>query len=303
MNQDIGASRGRRDWTGQIIGRWTVLHRDTRRPGGRYWICRCSCLSATVKSVLIDAARRGESRSCGCLRRELLTQQEDLVGRVFGQLTVTARVNPPSGKGRTRWACVCTCLNTTVVAPGKLRSGQQVSCGCYRRTRQSPRRTHGRSKTPLYRTWGNIVSRCYNPKAVGYELYGGRGITMDPRWRESFEAFAADVGEPPTPKHTLDRHPNQDGNYEPGNVRWATQKEQQRNRRNNVHCTLDGVTMTLVEWADRMDVPYKSLHWWMTQCGGDFVKVQGYAERFRRRRAAGDRRIRYTPDASPPSAP
>lgn len=85
------------------------------------------------------------------------------------------------------------------------------------------------ARSPEYRAWDAMKSRCYNPKARGYAGYGGRGIAVCDRWRYSFENFLADMGERPSPEHSLDRIDN-DGNYEPGNVRWATRSEQQRNR-------------------------------------------------------------------------
>lgn len=100
--------------------------------------------------------------------------------------------------------------------------------------------THGNSTkivarcTPSYKAWQSIKQRCLNPKTKGFESYGGRGIMICDRWLESFENFLADVGERPSLLHSIDRFPNNDGNYEPGNVRWATRAEQQRNRRNTV---------------------------------------------------------------------
>lgn len=83
------------------------------------------------------------------------------------------------------------------------------------------------------------MSRCYDPKCPKFSLYGGRGIVMHEAWRVSFAAFLADVGERPSARHSLDRYPNPDGNYEPGNVRWATNLEQRRNRRDQCKLTVD----------------------------------------------------------------
>lgn len=97
-------------------------------------------------------------------------------------------------------------------------------------------RSHGHTKgytpTPTYRAWVNMRTRCENPKSTQYGSYGGRGINVCERWL-SFENFLADVGERPSPAHSLDRHPNVNGDYEPGNVRWATHEAQCRNRRSN----------------------------------------------------------------------
>lgn len=94
-----------------------------------------------------------------------------------------------------------------------------------------------------------MIRRCENPNQADYPRYGGRGISVWPEWRTDFTAFFLHLGPLPSPKHTLDRFPDQNGNYEPGNVRWATQTEQQNNRRNNRMVTAFGRTMTLAQWA------------------------------------------------------
>lgn len=114
----------------------------------------------------------------------------------------------------------------------------------------------GRSRT--YRTWASMLERCYSPNATGYQHWGGRGIRVHEEWRASFATFLADVGERP-PGMTLDRYPNKDGHYEPGNVRWANDVQQASNRRNNVCLTLNGETLTLREWSRRLDCNQSSL--------------------------------------------
>lgn len=102
-----------------------------------------------------------------------------------------------------------------------------------------------------YRLWSSMITRCTNPKFKDWHLYGGRGITVCERWRRSFAAFFVDVGARPSQHHSLDRWPDPDGNYEPGNVRWATGTEQCRNTARNRRITFEGVTLPLVEWAER----------------------------------------------------
>jgi hypothetical protein len=98
---------------------------------------------------------------------------------------------------------------------------------------------HGLSKLPEYQCWADMRTRCLNPDHRYFADYGGRGITVCDRWSR-FEEFLADIGRRPTPEHTLDRYPNNDGNYEPGNVRWASRKEQIDNRRNTRFVMIDG---------------------------------------------------------------
>jgi hypothetical protein len=107
----------------------------------------------------------------------------------------------------------------------------------------------GRKKHPLYGIWKGILSRCYNPARQNFKNYGGRGIKVCDRWRNSFWAFVEDVGPRPSAQHSLDRYPDNDGDYEPGNVRWATLWEQGENRRDNRWLTAMGKTQTLEQWT------------------------------------------------------
>lgn len=113
------------------------------------------------------------------------------------------------------------------------------------------------ARTPEYNIWAGIRARCTCPSDTNYARYGGRGIRMCSRWRQSFSAFLADVGSRPTAAHQIERRDNE-GHYEPGNVRWATRKEQARNRRSTRLVQLDGETMSLAEATERAGVPYKT---------------------------------------------
>lgn len=115
-----------------------------------------------------------------------------------------------------------------------------------------------KSRHPLRSIWSGIKLRCLNPRARNYAAYGGRGIIVCDKWKNSFEAFVADVGDRPSPKHSLDRIDNERG-YEPGNVRWATQKEQARNARHNIWLTYNGRTMLMTEWADELGVSRQTM--------------------------------------------
>jgi hypothetical protein len=111
-----------------------------------------------------------------------------------------------------------------------------------------------------YTAWQNAIQRCEDPNNKSYPRYGGRGISFCPKWRTNFEAFLADIGARPSPKHTLDRYPDVNGNYEPGNVRWATQQEQQRNRSNNRMLEAFGRSRCVAEWADELGLPAHVIH-------------------------------------------
>jgi predicted Zn-ribbon and HTH transcriptional regulator len=105
-----------------------------------------------------------------------------------------------------------------------------------------------------------MMSRCYYPKDKEYARYGGNGVTVCERWRTSLVDFYADMGNPPTPQHTLDRYPNQKGNYEPGNVRWATAKEQMNNLTTNRKLTVGGETLNLCQWVERTGLPRNTIY-------------------------------------------
>lgn len=121
-------------------------------------------------------------------------------------------------------------------------------------------RKHGRYGTPEYRSWQAMLARCYNQNSTHFKDYGGRGIFVCDGWRHSFESFFIDLGIRPSMSHTLDRFPNNDGNYEPGNCRWATRQEQARNRRSGFLITLDGVTKCAAEWEILKGLPTTILY-------------------------------------------
>jgi len=154
----------------------------------------------------------------------------DHTGARYGRLTAVRPTDQRDNKGQVIWECACECGSMIRIAGAQL--GNRTSCGCARGGS-----THGLSKHPLYTVWCQIRYRINNPNAPAYRLYGGRGISYSPRW-DDFKLFLSDVGERPDnpegwtsrkPYWTLDRI-DPDGNYEPGNVRWATPSEQTRNR-------------------------------------------------------------------------
>lgn len=162
-----------------------------------------------------------------------MTKMIDMTGRVYGRLTIIER--DASVSDSASWKCVCSCGTVVTVWGSSLRKGFTQSCGCLHKERTAEATTtHGHTSggiwTPTYRSWASMIMRCFDPRQKSYADYGGRGITVCERWRSSFENFLADMGERPKGK-TLDRFPNNDGNYEPGNCRWATPKQQTMNRR------------------------------------------------------------------------
>lgn len=155
----------------------------------------------------------------------------EMVGEKFGRLTVREFAGI---KGRKAiWLCDCDCGKSHSAVGSNIRNGQTQSCGCLQReTTGRLKLSHGKCKSPTYRSWASIKSRCYNPNQQCYEKYGAIGIRMCDRWLESFENFLEDMGERPEGM-TLDRE-NPFGDYEPWNCRWATAETQSLNKRGHV---------------------------------------------------------------------
>lgn len=177
---------------------------------------------------------------------------QDMAGRRFAQL-VAIRVAGKASSGDLKWEFRCDCGMVFVANGYYARCGKIINCPeCAKARSRSASVTHGLTETPEYRLWTDIQSRCHNPRSTAYANYGGRGIVVCDRWRQSFEAFFADMGKRP-PGLTIERE-NTNGNYEPGNCRWATPLEQANNKRNNIRICLDGVTKTLMQWSREFGV-------------------------------------------------
>lgn len=142
------------------------------------------------------------------------------------------------------WNCRCRCGTVAVRQERQLVSGKNGGCAICR----NGTRTHGKTLTPEHVAWKAMLQRCYYEKHPQHKDYGGRGIKVCDRWRNSFENFLADMGPKPSPEHSIDREDN-DGNYEPDNCRWQTPVDQCNNKRNNVLVTVDGETKTVAQWA------------------------------------------------------
>jgi hypothetical protein len=169
----------------------------------------------------------------------------------FHRLTVVR-----SAERKGYWTCLCDCGATKDVRSDHLKLGKVLSCGCLHselaRARSSnmhkANTKHGLSKSRAHGIWLGIKQRCHNPNNPAYSYYGGRGITVCDRWNDSFEAFLADMGEPPDGQ-TLDRI-DSNGHYSRENCRWASIKEQQNNTRRNRRVTVGNITLTISQWAE-----------------------------------------------------
>lgn len=176
----------------------------------------------------------------------------DKTGKRYGRWTVIGYAGR-RGKDHT-WFCRCDCGNNGIKLGGSIACGESTSCGCHRRVAVSKaQRKHGHTRggamgrqTPEYTAWSRMKDRCYNPNTERFKHYGGRGIKVCARWLESFENFFADMGLRPSSKHSLDRR-EVDGDYEPNNCRWATVREQSRNKARTIYVERAGSTVPLVQ--------------------------------------------------------
>lgn len=232
---------------GKTFGRLTVAGLAKIVKGNSQWQCVCSCGEEAVVSRLCLVT--GQTKSCGCLQKESMVANMQRnrkpshlksigAGDRQGALLILAK-GDPKDRRNSSWVAQCDCGKRFTIGQPSLRAGAQ-SCGCLRDTTTSARNfKHGRARSPEYNSWAGMKARCYNPKTKHYAMYGGRGIRACDAWRKSFIAFFSDMGPKPSPAHSLDRYPDPNGDYEPGNCRWATAQEQIENTRRVIRVKAD----------------------------------------------------------------
>jgi len=199
-----------------------------------------------------------------------MARMEDITGLRVGTLTVLGR----NGKigDQYAWKCRCDCGVEKTIRQFHLKHNVVQSCGCLKREQTRKRMTtHGVSnRSKEYMTWVRIKQRCFNPKAKAFLRYGGRGILMDDNWKNSFPTFMADVGLAPSKHHSIDRIDNSLG-YSKANCRWATAKEQTRNKSCNIILSAFGEKKLMCDWSDdlRCAVSYGTLRERVAKWGWD----------------------------------
>lgn len=186
---------------------------------------------------------------------------DNIEGHRFGRLTAVRRESK-------KWLCKCDCGAEKLILPSNLKCGLTKSCGCFRRETSAerlklvrvPRTTHGMSHSAEHDTWCEIHKRCYDGGHESFPYHAGRGIRVCDRWG-AFESFYADMGDRPSDVHSIDRIDN-DGDYEPGNCRWATRVEQALNTRRNLIITAFGRTAPLGEFVSAKESPVEYKRAW-----------------------------------------
>lgn len=250
------------DRTGQRFGALVVKERATGSGLRRRtrWLCQCDCGETSI----VEAASLvgGLTTSCGCGIHKHAARARDLTGRRYGKLTVIECTGRDL-VGQFLWRCQCDCGGERTSTGRTLNMGHATSCGCGRRGLGSTR-TDGK-RTPTYHSWQNMISRCTQPSSPAFAHYQKRGITVCERWR-SFDNFLADMGERPNAL-TIERIDN-NGDYEPGNCRWATKREQGNNRITNIHFHYRGVDYTLANLARATGTAKETLRARLVRPGG-----------------------------------
>lgn len=183
---------------------------------------------------------------------------QEMKNKRFGRLLVISRHGSDKRNNAT-WLCQCDCGNTSIVSTAGLNKGHTNSCGCIHRERMANlTKTHGQSHSKAWNSWMKAKDRCFNSKHIAFHKYGGAGISMCDRWKNSFESFYADMGDPPTSTHSLDRIDNSKG-YEPENCRWASKKQQSDNSSWPRLITFRGETKNLSEWSKSLGMDINSV--------------------------------------------
>lgn len=185
----------------------------------------------------------------------------DLTGQKFGRLIVLSKSSTQRNR-RWLWNCKCICGNEKLIDGQTLRSGESNSCGCLNDEQKrniciKRNTTHGLAHNRIYSIWTDMNTRCNNPNCKKYPRYGARGIRVCAEW-EKFEQFFADMGHPPSDKHSLDRI-DCNGPYTKENCRWVLAVVQQNNRTNNRLITHKGQTNTLQQWSKLTGIPRKTI--------------------------------------------
>ncbi len=232
---------------GKRFGKLTVVSFLEMRKYASFFNCLCDCGKTTV--VMRGNLMKKNTLSCGCYNKQRINETcfVDRTGQKFNRLTFVKFIEVKNKT--TYWEVKCDCGFIKTISSSGVVSGKIISCGCYRNQILRSPKTHGGSHDTLYGLWRGIIQRCTDKNCKIYKHYGGRGISICNEWKNDYLVFKNWAIQNGYSKELSIERIENNGNYEPGNCRWATDKEQSRNRRNNVRITIDGVTKILKDWC------------------------------------------------------
>lgn len=201
-----------------------------------------------------------------------MSRKLDMIGKRFGKLTVIEEYDR-NKRGYYRYLCKCDCGNEKIAIGSELQNGHIKSCGCYKKDSIINRcAKYTKEEKKLYGIWKGIRSRCNNKNSKPYQYYGGRGITICDEWNDYLIFYHWSMQNGYEKGKQLDRI-NNDGNYEPSNCRWVTPLENNHNRGNVNHYTINGITHTLTEWCSIYKIKYNTVRARIIQKGWDIEKA------------------------------
>lgn len=213
---------------GKKFGEWEILNATQDSRPGKYYECMCSC--GKIQNVHWVSMKLGRSKRCWDCGRAKTGKANEMVGQKFGKWIVLSHHG--ISHNSYSYLCRCECGFESVIHGPHLRQKKSTQClSCSNRDKSLNNKKHGHATSSTYKTWNQMHQRCKNPKSTHYHRYGGRGISVCERWND-FRNFLRDMGERPGKGFDLDRIDN-DGNYEPGNCRWVSHKENCLNQSRN----------------------------------------------------------------------
>lgn len=245
------------------------------KSGNRRFKCKCTRCKEDFVTWASSIGKIHACKKCSMPPRYM-----DISSQRFGRLVALEYMG--RNKSSSLWKCGCDCGNTITTSLSRLRQGVTRSCGCLKKesSLRGGNQRHCASLDfgvvhahPLYTIWTQMKCRCYSPKHNRYKYYGARGIKVCDRWlgENGFENFVADMGERPSKNHSLDRI-DLNGDYTPANCRWATYKEQNRNRSNTLLVSYKGIMIPLAQLCENYNLPYNEIYY-KVKCGKDINRV------------------------------
>lgn len=251
---------------GDIVGDQLTYLAESGYKGNNERQCTFRCRCGREFNASLSNARKMNTTSCGCVadqkRRDANWINYHSGQQIGNSGLIYLRDGDRVGKKKGRGVIVkCKCGKEFNTLCENVVANRTISCGCigWRKAVETTTK-HGMTKTPEFKTWLHIKERCGNSNCQSYKDYGARGISVHPLWVDSFEEFFEYMGKRPSSDHSIERIDN-NGNYEPGNCKWATKMEQMANKRSNVYLSFDGSTKHVAEWSRETGIKSATILW------------------------------------------